>query len=198
MGGAGGNPQEGPEQSNGGPSAGQETPRVPQAKNPGVKTPVPKIPIPGGANDSDLFKLRTTDMNFNHLKSNRQFAEAPDGAGGGDSNLQSNNYNGKMYQKVNETLKTKGLLHDGEIVEEPKPIKIIGINPHAFDRMGKHNITKENAQEYIDKALARIRQSKDKFEYIARDGTAITLEGGRLITAYQFSAMTIFKGQNWR
>ena len=60
MGGEGGNPQGGPEQSNGGPSAGQETPRVPQAKTPGVKTPEVKTPNPG-AKDSYPFSVKDDD-----------------------------------------------------------------------------------------------------------------------------------------
>ncbi len=60
MGGEGGNPQGGPEQSNGGPSAGQETPRVPQAKTPEVKTPEVKTPNPG-AKDSYPFSVKDDD-----------------------------------------------------------------------------------------------------------------------------------------
>lgn len=89
MGGEGGNPQGGPEQANGGPSAGQGMPRMPQAKTPEVKTPEVKTPNPG-ADDSSPFKSPARDadseehwvtINGAHIKVDR-LGTVLGGAGG--------------------------------------------------------------------------------------------------------------------
>lgn len=92
---------------------------------------------------------------------------------------------GKIYQSVNDALHKAGLLNPSEKVLKPEPIKIIDVGSHGIETfMKRADLTIEDAQEYVDNALVMVQQSKDKFCYIAEDGTAIVLDNGRLVSVY--------------
>lgn len=94
------------------------------------------------------------------------------------------NVENRKIQQIGKELRTLGLLHSGETVENPDHIKITDINDHARERMNERHITLQMAQDYVDHALIKIRQSKDKAQYLAEDGTSIVVESGRLITSF--------------
>ena len=101
-------------------------------------------------------------------------------------NLQSSKSNGNVYSIIEDKLRNERvdgnpLLHLGEKVMKPEPIKLKSMNPHTF----KHNMSLIEAQKFVDEALIMLKQSKDKNVYIAKDGTAIVISpNGRVITAY--------------
>lgn len=107
------------------------------------------------------------------------------GNGSGESNKSTGNHsdkNGIMYKNIDSELKSLGLLHDSECVMEPKYIKVEAISIHAEQRLKSRGISREIAQKYIDESMAMIQQSKDKYNFIAKDGSSIVLESGRLIS----------------
>ena len=69
---------------------------------------------------------------------------------------------------------------------KPRPIKITDVGDHGIKNftLKRQDLTIEDAQEYVDNALVMVQQTKDKFCYIAEDGTAIVLDKGRLVSVY--------------
>ena len=178
-----GQPEKSPTGESGAPRGqGQE---VKQPKLPNLEV---KTPAPGGAKDSDPFEVRdSADFESKHPRAaNGEFGKSDikSKPTSNNNDLKNKEDNGNIYLRLNEVMKSKEILNAGETIEKPEPIKIKSMNPHAGERMAKHEITQEEAQNYINNALVRIRQSSDKYEYIAKDGTSIILEAGRLITAY--------------
>lgn len=96
----------------------------------------------------------------------------------------SDNVSLEKVQGIEKELRKLGVLHAGETVECPDHIKITDVSDHARERMKERNITMEMAQGYVDNALIKIRQSKDKAQYLAEDGTSIVVKSGRLITSF--------------
>lgn len=128
-----------------------------------------------------------TDKNgAEHDDDNGQFT----GKGGGGTQSSEKHLNspvddGKIYQNVDDVLHKAGLLHASEKVLKPKPIKIVDVGSHGIGTfMKRSDLTIEDAQAYVDNALVMVQQSKDKFCYIAEDGTAIVLNKGRLVSVY--------------
>ena len=72
----------------------------------------------------------------------------------------------------------------------PIPMTIETISLHAEERLADHGITKEDAQSYIDNAMAMFEQGNGtRHLYISGDGNAAALvEGSELITAYPSDA----------
>lgn len=63
-------------------------------------------------------------------------------------------------------------------------IEITSMTEHAK----RHGVTQEMAQYYIDHSLVRIKQTPDKFEYLAKDGTVISIiPPGRVVSAWSQS-----------
>ena len=88
----------------------------------------------------------------------------------------------KDYSNVNKILKERGLIHSPSEALRPARVEVKGFSKHAEQRLLERGITKEEAQRYIDTALLMIKESRDKFEYIAEDGSSVVLEYGKLIT----------------
>lgn len=98
-----------------------------------------------------------------------------------DGRFTSSGSNGKMYSGLEISLKKSGLIKPGHIVEGPKPIIVTSLTEHAK----RHGVTKKMAQHYIDHAFVRIKQTPDKYEYIADDGTVIAITpAGRVVSAW--------------
>ena len=68
----------------------------------------------------------------------------------------------------------------------PIPMTIEAVSEHAEARMKKRGITKEDAQQYIDKAMVMFEQSgAERRLYVSDDGnSAVQVEGSELKTAY--------------
>lgn len=98
-----------------------------------------------------------------------------------DGRFTSSGSNGKMYSGLEISLKKSGLIKPGHIVEAPKPIIVTSLTEHAK----RHGVTKKMAQHYVDHAFVRIKQTPDKYEYLADDGTVIAITpAGRVVSAW--------------
>lgn len=98
------------------------------------------------------------------------------------NNLKLAEGNGKIYKNMERDLRSRGLLNDTEAVMRPVPIKIIDPGKHGRKKMKERGVSLAEAQSYVDNALVMIQQTRDKFCFIAEDGTSVVLEEGRLVT----------------
>ena len=87
-----------------------------------------------------------------------------------------------IYEIIDAELHEIGLIQGHSRLLAPKRVKIQGIAAHAMRRLQERNATPELAQHYIDTAIAMIQESKDKFEFIAEDGSSVILDYGKLLT----------------
>lgn len=101
--------------------------------------------------------------------------------GHGESDMMPDAEN-DLYSKLDTALKHMGLIQGASILLKPKRIEIIEISSHALQRFTDRQTTQAIAQSYIDDALVMIRESKDKYEFIAPNGSSVILEYGRLLT----------------
>lgn len=88
----------------------------------------------------------------------------------------------EICKKIDDALRSKGLIKGDSRVLPPDRILISQISPHAQQRFADRNATKAMAQHYVDTAFIRIQESPDKYAYIAGDGTSVVIENGKLIT----------------
>lgn len=144
------------------------------------------------AADDEVFKPEDTPPKM-PLTEDADFAESDhprddDGkfsSSGGENTkeeLKNSSENAKIYSEVGNELRQKGLLNKSETLMQPKPIQITEMAVHAKDRLKERGITVSEAQEYVDTALVMIKQSNDKYNFIAKDGCSYVLESGRLIS----------------
>lgn len=87
-----------------------------------------------------------------------------------------------IYEIIDMELKERGLVGETSVVLEPKPIEILDMCDHAKERCQDRNATMEMAQHYVDTAVVMIKESKDKYEFISKDGSSVVLEFGLLVT----------------
>ena len=95
-----------------------------------------------------------------------------------------------IYEIIDRELKKQGLVQAPSVVLKPMSINILDVAEHAIQRFKDRNATKEMAQHYIDTALVMIKESKDKYEFIAEDGSSVILEYGKLLTVIPKSSYT--------
>ena len=58
------------------------------------------------------------------------------------------------YNKINEEIKNNPIISDDiGTAEKPVPVDIKSYRKHALERMEKRQITKENAQSYVDTSI---------------------------------------------
>lgn len=118
-----------------------------------------------------------------------QFASA---GGNNDLNNSSEDVNiklskAKRYPELTKQLKELGLASPNDEAMEPVRIKILAPGAHGSKQLAKRGITLEDAQSYIDNAFIMFKQSEDKYLFIATDGSAAVIVGGRLSTAFPAS-----------
>lgn len=103
---------------------------------------------------------------------------------GGESKEDGNNsgQSGIIYTKIETELRDKGLLRKSEKVMEPKSVTINDATDHAKEMLEKRHITMEDAQHYVDTAMVMIKQSPDKYNFVAKDGCSYVLESGKLVS----------------
>ncbi len=87
-----------------------------------------------------------------------------------------------VYSNLNEEWHDMGLIQGESRLMKPKRIEIVDMAAHAVQRFEDRQATQEMAQSYIDNALVMIQESKDKFEFIAHNGSSVILEYGKLLT----------------
>ena len=75
------------------------------------------------------------------------------------------------------------------VIQNPVPLQILQVDPHAEKRMKQRRITVQDAQSYIDNAMVMFEQQDGvKRLYVSGDGNSVAVvDGGILITAYPVS-----------
>lgn len=94
--------------------------------------------------------------------------------------------NDKILIETESVMRAHSLLNKGESLEYPKSVTV---NPNVSlkvkEKLEKRGLTIADAQSYIDNALVRIKQSSDKYKYMAENGAAVLVEAdGRLISVW--------------
>lgn len=112
-------------------------------------------------------------------------------SGGGENDLNSLTEdvniklsNAKRYPGLTKKLKDLGLASPNDEAMEPVRIQIVDPGDHGRRRLAKRGLTLADAQSYVDNAFIMIKQSKDKYLFIADDGSSVVIDQGRLSTAY--------------
>lgn len=112
-------------------------------------------------------------------------------SGGGENDLNSlaedvniKLSNAKRYPGLTQKLKDLGLASPNDEAMEPVRIEIVDPGDHGSKRLAKRGLTLADAQSYVDNAFIMIKQSKDKYLFIADDGSSVVIDQGRLSTAY--------------
>lgn len=93
----------------------------------------------------------------------------------------------KIYYEINkkiEELRNNGSVRIKGVAVKPNPILIKELNDHTLKRMAEREITKEDAQSFIDKSIVAFKQRKGtQHAYYSEKGfTAITTTGKVLST----------------
>lgn len=113
------------------------------------------------------------------------------GSGEAKKNSQITRINAKVLLEAENEMRTKGLLKKGESLVVPEKIylDVPTKTSHGGSIEERHGVTLEQAQHYVDTAVVGVKQSKDKFAYIASDGTTVFIhqestKTGRITTAW--------------
>ena len=89
------------------------------------------------------------------------------------------------YNKINEEISNNSKINaDIGIAEKPEPVDIQSYHKHALKRMEERNITKENAQNYVNSSIIAFNQ-KTAEAYYSTDGVSVIRKrDSKLITTF--------------
>ena len=89
------------------------------------------------------------------------------------------------YNKINEEIKNNPIISDDiGTAEKPVPVDIKSYRKHALERMEKRQITKENAQSYVDTSIIAFNQDTAEAYYSSSGVSVVRKSDSELITTF--------------
>lgn len=89
------------------------------------------------------------------------------------------------YNEIKKEIKNNPIISDKiGIAEKPIPVDIKSYHKHALKRMEKRNITKEDAQSFVDTSLIAFNQNTAEAYYSSSGVSVVRKSDSQLITTF--------------
>lgn len=108
-------------------------------------------------------------------------------AGGGTNNSRKSldKFANVDYNKINEEISDNpNISNNIGVAEKPEPVTIQSYNKHALKRMEQRQITKENAQNFVDSSIIAFNQNTAEAFYSESGVSVIRKSDNQLITTF--------------
>jgi hypothetical protein len=134
------------------------------------------------------FAPKNSSVDYDYLDSKPKFTNAADNirlySSGGENGVDK--IKNIDYNKINEEIQYNNLINSNiGVAEKPQHVNIESYHKHALKRMKERNITKEEAQNYIDTSLIAFNQNTAEAYYSPNGVSAVRKSNNELITTFR-------------